>query len=264
MSDHLVEDGRTIGSMANRHLLGFRNDNRGLSLVELIIAISIGVIISGAVAALITFAVRTYHDGNANIAAQYELQSNINQITDTIMGANCVVIQGKEAGSTLLCDTHYAAFGKYSGGNFEGVVFVAGPEYPTGSGRFNIYMDRGTWAGSTAALAVSGQVTTIEGAMPDPDPSVTNPPNQYLLGEGATQFRIELKRKSPADATYPFVNVDANGYSNPLSVEVELNFQKDAAGKVVNKHVKDEALIRNKLSSDIYIDGYKYSLIIKE
>lgn len=237
--------------MNTREYIELKHNNKGLSLVELIVAISVGVIVSGAIAALMTFAIRMYRNESANLSAQYELQTNVNQIMDTIMGANTYVIRSKEGDSALLCDTHYAAFGKYNGTDFEGVIFVAGPENPAGTGRFNVYMDRGKWPGGTALAAVSAQVLVIEADMGSTH-------SQYLLGEGSTQFRIEPKILTESPKTY--VNITADGYKNPLSVEVELNFQKDATGKVVNRHVKDEALIRNKISTDIYIDGTSYKL----
>lgn len=238
VSDHMSE-------MSKKKL-----NNKGLSLVELLVAISVGVIVSGAIAALMLFAIRMYRNESANLSAQYELQTNVNQIMDTIMGANCYVIQSKEPGSVLISDTHYAAFGKYNTSGFEGVIFVAGAENPIGSGRFNIYMGRDTWSGGTLLAAVQAGVSAIEADM--------GSNSQYLLGEGSSQFRIEPKVLTVSPKTY--FNITSEGYKNPLSVEVELNFQKDATGKVVDKHVKDEALIRNKISTDIYIDGTKYSL----
>lgn len=224
----------------------YNANNKGLSLVELIIAISIGVIISGAIAAIMSFAIKAYRDSNANVAAQYELQTNINQMMDTIMGANCIIIQSKEADSSLLSDTHYAAFGKFDGSSFDGTVFVAGNEFPGGSGRFNIYMTRGTWTGSTALAAITdttnGPVKTIEEKM-------STEPNPYLLGEGATQFKITMNS-----------GLESDGYTNPLSVRLELKFEKDATGHKIEKRVEDIALIRNKISTDIYIDGTAHSL----
>lgn len=228
-----------------------KHNNKGLSLVELIVAISIGVIVSGSIAALMTYSIRMYRNESANASAQYELQTNVNQIMDTIMGANCYVIQSAVSPSPAGRLTDYAAFGRYDGTDFDGVLFVAGSEDPSSPGRFNIYMDRGKWAGDNARAAVLAQVGVINAAMS------TNP-NPYLLGEGSTQFRIEPKILTASPKTY--VNITAAGYKNPLSVEVELNFQKDATGKVVNRHVKDEALIRNRISTDIYIDGTPYKL----
>jgi hypothetical protein len=105
-------------------------------------------------------------------------------------------------------------------------------------------MNRGTWPGTAVIDAVtSGPVSEIKGAM-------STEPNPYLLGEGATQFKIAMKNGL----------IGSDSFTNPLSVEVELNFQKDATGRKVDKHVKDEAVIRNKITNDIYIDGIPYSL----
>ena len=237
--------------MNKREFIELKHNNKGLSLVELIVAISVGVIVASAIAALMTFAIRMYRNESANLSAQYELQTNVNQIIDSIMGANCYVIQKVNTPSATAPNrlTEYAAFGKFNGSDFDGVIFVAGEEKPSGSGRFNIYMDRGKWPGSTALAAVSSQVSVINADM-------TSAHSRYLLGEGSTQFRIEPKILTASPKTY--VNITASGYKNPLSVEVELNFQKDATGKVVNRHVKDEALIRNKISTNIYIDGIEF------
>ena len=235
---------------ANKKLNNKLN-NRGLSLVELIVAISIGVIVSGSIAALMTFAIRMYRNESANVSAQYELQTNVNQIVDTIMGANCYVIKSADSPSPAGRLTDYAAFGSFDGSSFSGVVFVPGPEDPADSDRFNIYMDRGTWPGTSAYAAVITHVGTINA-------SIGAVPNPYFLGEGSTLFCVEPKILTESPKTY--VNITSDGYRNPLSVEVELYFQKDATGKVVDKHVKDEVLIRNKVSADIYINGTPYSL----
>lgn len=250
---------------------GFKVNNKGLSLVELIVAISIGAIVSGTIAALMTFAIRAYRDESAKVSAQYELQTNVNMIMDTIMGANCIVIQKANTVSPSGRLTEYAAFGKFTstthtpeGGapsktyEFDGVVFVAGSEYPASSGRFNIYMDRGKWSYSgkeTAKDIIEKKVTDMKtdiAAHPVTD-------NPYLLGEGSTRFRIEPKVLSETPSK-TYVNIGSGKYKNPLSIEVELRFEKDATGKVVNRQVKDEALVRNKITVPIYIDGSEYTL----
>ena len=244
-------------------------NNKGLSLLELIIAVSIGVIVSGAVTALISFAIRTYRDQNANLNTQYELQTNANQIMDTIMSAECYVIKSvPKPVSPATYDppgrfTEYAAFGKYNAtdNKFTGVVFVAGPEYPADSDRFNIYMDSGTWDGDDAEKAVSTHVGIITASIPTPTPPATPTPNRYLLGEGATVFRIEPKIQKEEGGTKIYVNISSSSertYVNPLSVEVEMNFQRDATGRKIDKHIKDEALLRNRISTSIYIDGLEY------
>lgn len=244
------------------NICGTKLNNKGLSLVELIVAVSVGVIISGAIVAMLSFSIKMYRDQNANLSAQYELQTNINQIEDTIMGANCYVIQSVASPSpTETRLTEYAAFGKFDGTNFEGTVFVAGEKK---AGRFNIYMDRGTWPGSTAFAAVKTHVDDdIKPAINEEDTK----PNPYLAGEGATAFLIEPKRVDPDDRTSDYLNIDTtdNSYVNPLSVYVELVFQKDATGRSIDKQVKDEAMIRNRVSTPIYIgDGTEYKLKEKD
>ncbi|MBO4266404.1 MAG: prepilin-type N-terminal cleavage/methylation domain-containing protein [Lachnospiraceae bacterium] len=249
-------------------LYSIKKNNRGLSLVELIVAISVGVLISGAIVALISFSIRIYRDEKANLAAQYELQTNVNQIVDTIMSANDYVIQSStgtpisptDIGGTLKSDTHYAAFGEYKDNKFKGVIFVAGPEKKddegNGTGKFDIFMDRAVRTGASGSNAGAIVKAWAEDIAKKKDES----PNPYLLGEDATAFRIEPKVKSITEGVKTYVNITPEGFVNPLGVEIQLDFQKDATGKVVNKHVEDEALIRNKISTDIYINGTAYSL----
>ena len=133
----------------------YKLNNRGLSLVELIVAISMGVIVSAAIAALIIFSIRMYTNESTNTAMQYELQSNINMMMDEIMGASALAVK-QNSPAVALTDppaaapgtpyTQYAMFGDPNadvGGEkgFSGVIFVAKAESGV-TDRFNIYMKK--------------------------------------------------------------------------------------------------------------------------
>lgn len=235
--------------------------NGGFTLIELIVAMAIGAIVAGTIATLISISIRFYSNESVNTAMQYEIQTNLNQITDAIMGAQGMVIVQNPSGVTNPAYTDYAAFGNFTetrnslgvvtAVTFDGVVFVSGVDSSTG--KIAIYMDRVTGkTGANAIAAVTPVVNTIKssfGASPlDPNP--------YLLGQYATQFKIEPKitATSPTVTYASFYTNDAGEtkYVNPIVISIELDFEKDGTGKTIHKHVKDEIYMRNEVKADMY------------
>ncbi len=220
-------------------------------MVELIIAISIAAIVAASVSALIAYSIRMYHNEKVNTEMQYELQTNVNQVMDSIMSSSgVVVVQGSDK-------TEYAGFGKFvetrdadeavTSVAFSGVILASGEK--GSDGLFEIYLRRvpetSPVTGDTAAKAVEEASKVIKDAT-DKKP--------YLLGQNAKVFNITVD----TDITTSSCIVSATEYINPLAVNVELEFEKDGTGRVINKRVKDVAVIRNKVISDIWINGSKY------
>ncbi len=88
-----------------------KKNNEGFSLVELIVAISVGVIISGAVASIIMISTRMYSRETTNIAEQYEIQTTLNQTVDSAENAQWVALGPTIDGVA----TDYVAFGRLTG-----------------------------------------------------------------------------------------------------------------------------------------------------
>ena len=180
---------------------GVTNDklnDKGFSLVELIIAIAIGAIVSGSIAALMSFAVRNYRDQSVNTQMQYELQTNINQVMNEIMGSTGMVIVQNHNGTGTAPLTKYAVFGNFNADiedsgsgstvkGFKGVIFASGG-LDSSTGKFNIYMNRveKKYSGSTpkACDVAKDCFNEIEGTFS------SSGPNPYLLGENASVFSI--------------------------------------------------------------------------
>lgn len=234
-------------------------NNKGLSLVELIVAISIGIIVSGSIAALMIFAIRMYRNESVNTSMQYELQSNLNLMMDEIMGSQTVVVLQNSGvdkdhvntkGSVALPYTKCALFGKFEDtsydetdeyGNttkklrvkFSGVVFASGSvnTEADSDGRFKVYMNR------VKDVEDSNPQKILAKCYGDIKTSFADNPNPYLLGDNLVQFVIE-PNLDPAGTTY----------TNPVSVNVELSFERNGWGeKKYNKHVKDVTYLRNKV-----------------
>ena len=233
-------------------------NNKGLSLVELIVAISIGVIVSGSIAALITFSIRTYRNESVNTSLQYELQSNLNMMMDEIMGASVFVIKQNSPAPAITDPpadapgvpyTKYALFGNIytpsgsSDKKIKGVIFVS-DDTPV-DGKFKIYMDRFVDLPAPSDLK----------SFADTKSSISG--DQYLLGENLTQFVIQPTSGLSASAPYE--------YTNPINVRVKLSFERNGWGsKIIKKHVDDEAYLRNKVTDTIYVDDNPYSLKKKD
>ncbi len=227
-------------------------NNRGLSLVELIIAFSMGVVIAGSIAALITFAIRAYQNEGVNTEMQYELQTNINMITDEIMGASAFAVV-QNSGAVITDEgspyTNYALFGNPHaditvGGahkkGFKGVIFASSSAV---SGKFKLYMNRlekEIPTGTTLQAFAASEAGILS--------------DQYLLGENLTQFVIEA---DPNHSSFDETDPAKMTYTNPIEVRVVLTFEKNGWGptKKYNKHVDDISYMRNKAMDTIYVTG---------
>lgn len=222
-------------------------NNKGLSLVELLVAIAIAAIVAASIAGLMTFAVRQYRNESVNTQMQYELQSNINMIMDEVMASQTMVVdQNGIAIATVGAPyTKYALFGKVTATGFDGVIFVSSSA--DADHKFKLYMDRFTDASTDPKAVAEAAYTRVSSHFSDD-------PNPYLLGENVTRFVIEPDPETgtclmpdPKDATKYL-------YTNPISVKVELNFEKNGWGdKKYNKHVEEVTYMRNRLSNPVYV-----------
>lgn len=237
-------------------------NNRGLSLVELIVAVSMASIVAATISALIVFAIRMYKNEGTNTEMQYELQTNINMMMDEIMSSSALVVE-QNSGIDIahvntktdiqLPYTKYALFGNpnakitpIGGGTefvgFKGAIFVSSA--PDSEGRFKVYMNR------IAEAITPG--TTIQSFAAAKAAATTG--TQYLLGENLTQFVIE---PDPENRSLDAVTDPSNPvYKNPIEVKVELRFSGKGWGtKEYNKHVDDVTYMRNKVTTSIYVKG---------
>ena len=232
----------------NLSLMNSKLNNRGLSLVELIVALSIGTVVAGSIAALMTFAIRQYRNESVNTEMQYELQSNINMIMDEIMGAQSVIVvqnspTSVSAGNLLY--TKYALFGKFSTSgtkyNFSGVIFASSSK--GSDDKFKIFMDRISGAEGSSPIDIAQK---CYGA-------ISAGGTKYLLGENATRFMIMPNSLDEINHTY----------TNPISIKVELQFEKNGwGGRNYSKHVSDIVYLRNKVSDVSSGAGSKESVYV--
>lgn len=257
-------------------------NNKGLSLVELIIAISIGVIVAGSIAALMNFAIRIYRNESVNASTQYELQTNINMMMDEVMESSTVVVVQRGGGEP---QTKYAMFGTVTPGDkksdpvidpfFKGVIFV--PSKANANGRFKLYMKKveSAFSGTLQELADDEYDVNFGDFDTDSyDPDDDTERIQYLMGENATQFEVKVDPNGGTDGRCLKKNVKKKrdvddpdtweyeyNYVNPIEVGVKLKFEKDGwGGRKFEKQVDEVVYMRNKVRDTIYVDGQSYDL----
>lgn len=71
-------------------LTGAYKDNKGITLVELMVSISISVLVTASIAYLISYSSRNYKNASEEVSLQTEAQTIINQLSDLIMESNNV------------------------------------------------------------------------------------------------------------------------------------------------------------------------------
>ena len=69
----------------------FTKENKGFSLVELLVAITISAIVAGGIGYLLTTSLRMYNKDTVDVTLQQELQVTLNQIVDYAMESETIV-----------------------------------------------------------------------------------------------------------------------------------------------------------------------------
>lgn len=85
-------------------LRALRDNNNGLTLLEITVTISIAVIIMGAVTTLIMILYKSFESGGKNAQAQNLCVMTTQKIADTLRYADTVTISGNESGEGIYYD----------------------------------------------------------------------------------------------------------------------------------------------------------------
>lgn len=241
--------------------LRMEKNNRGFSLVELIVAVSIATIVSAAIGALMVTSIRTYSNQNVLTGIQKEIQTTLNQVVDSAESACWFYLDNDYSGADPV-KTNCVAFGRIAQDEsdsewyFVGEIFAAGDEDPE-TNRFNIYMNRYALGGSlqlsgankaervaSAVSLLAAEKSTILG---DSDN------RKYLIGEDATAFLVKINNGN--------IDSTTKSYVNPLSFDIGIKYQKTGFGaRNLEREIHDQAMLRNSLNYNIVIGSDTYEL----
>ena len=225
-------------------------DNKGFSLVELLVAITISAIVAGGIGYLLTTSLRMYNKDTVDVSLQQELQITLNQIVDYAMESETIVA---DFDGTY---PDYLALGTFESASGTGVLdktkLNAQIIWQDGN---KLYLKKTTVDDFCKSANPENKhyreidKSKIESLIPSA--GVSSDAN--LLAQYVTAFEVtgiggivEVKDESG--------NVTGHAYENPLSIILELEFEKSVAAANKNKKVKDTAYLRNKVTNDIYVN----------
>jgi len=208
-----------------------KNDNKGVSLVELLVAIAIGAIVSGSIAALITISLRMYGKETADVEMQQEIQTTSNFIIDAIMESDSFI-------ATNNSDT--VILGKFiydkssSQLSYTGYVFCTeNVSESTTAGK--MYMKKHTSKALSSDCINAGEI--VPEKIVEELSSGVKGDNTNLLATNIQLFSV----------TPTATSIQTDKYINPFTLELNMKFGKKSGSGEVNKELHDEASIRNTL-----------------
>lgn len=225
-------------------------DNKGFSLVELLVAITISAIVAGGIGYLLTTSLRMYNKDTVDVTLQQELQITLNQIVDYAMESETIVadFDGNPP--------EYLALGTFESVSGTGVLdktkLDAQIIWQDGN---KLYLKKTTV--NNFCLSSDPEDTDYrkidKSKIESLIPSAGTSSDANLLAQYVTAFKVTgiggiVEIKDETDA------VTEHAYENPLSVILELEFEKSVATANRNKKVKDTAYLRNKVTNDIYVN----------
>lgn len=208
-------------------------ENRGFSLVELLVAIAIASVVTGSIAYLLVTSLRMFNNETSDVAVQQELQVTINQIMDYAMESEFVSVRFDEDDSTI----NYLALGTIS----ENGVLSARVFWQDENKLYLKKQDINEDSTNGYQPAIAAMVPATAGSSS----------NANLLAEYVKDFKVSVNG---------IVAGEGASFKNPLSLDISIDFEKSGSGKTVSKRVGDVVTLRNRVRGPIYINGVQYCL----
>lgn len=223
-------------------------DNRGLSLVELLIAFAVSGIILSALAYMILTTLNLYGRTNANVEVQNEAQTSLNLILDSILSAKEGVCFIETDASAIDPDSEEyvcAMFGDLDiaddlSMSFSGDAILWQPKSK------EMYLITGTHNLGTATDKAQAPLEALT-EMKDLLPSDAAGRLPYLMAQNVTGFSL----KAEDSCFLPDVSgePDKHYFKNPLILEVNMSFEYEYQnGRNITREIGDRISVRNRLN----------------
>ncbi len=232
-------------------------DNRGITLVELLVSMAIFGIVAAILASITSMAIKFYSSEKVDAGMQYEGQIALNSIMDAVMQTNGIAIVNDtvavtdSAGNTvnknvtkaLFLGEFYTAGGDY---HFTGKVVYGAYDSNTASLYLIEYTD------FTGGADVNATMTDMAA---DFASKTADEKKSFLLAERISSLLVE-----PSAGSISAGDVSGNGaaFFNPFSVDITIVLESRTPKGVESQTVKDKAMIRNTLDV-IYYGGIDYA-----
>lgn len=209
-------------------------ENKGFSLVELLVSMAIAAIVTGSIGYLLVTSLRMFNNETSDVVVQQELQVTINQILDYAMESEFVSVWFDEDDNTI----DYLALGTIS----ENGVLSAKVFWQDGK---KLYLKK---KDDIPEDTIDGYQPAIEAMLPA---SIGSSSNANLLAEYIEGFSVSVNG---------VVTDEGNHFTNPVSLDVSLDFEKKGSTKTITKRVGDTVKLRNRIKGPIYINGTPFEL----
>lgn len=263
-------------------------DNRGVSLVELLVAFMVGSLVLVALGYLLLTGMKISGRNNAHVEVQSEAQTTMNLILDNIMEAGGICISNPAAGTDTECALLGDLIVEESGGSynvwFKGNAVVSCINDPDASGNpiRKMYLvgfpndDYPSDAGKTGyAKLVSGaaksEPSEAERAGSAAKDALSNVQNyvknelsedertKWYLAQYITGCRIEVERMDTdynMETTYYWNGSSENIYyfKEPVSVSVTLSLEYNYGSGSISREITDSATVRSRLEK-VYVEN---------
>lgn len=241
-----------------------KHDNRGLTLVELLVAFAISAIVLSGIAYMIITSLKLSQSNNANVEVQSEVQTTMNLILDNIMEANgmCLKIPapGENTDCILFGETKVIKNGADYTFYYKGNAMVA--DIVSGSGElYLVEFPNETFAAEADGYckiessvnevdSVSRSIETVKDYISDLPESKRI---KWLLAQNITECMIT------PDSIYGEETVVENGvdtiknlYTEPFTLSITISAESDYGFGKTTRTLKDRAAIRNRIDK-IYL-----------
>lgn len=247
-------------------------DNRGMSLVELLVAFAISAIVLSALSYFLFTAIRMYNKNTISVDLQNEAQTALNQLVDNVMEADGVVLSYDETAEQTECvllgqiyvDETGAVPVYYYAGNAvvtnltDQEMYLASFPNPYSDGSVDYTEPAGL---EVQGVAYSKMSADSIDALVTEVISYANANRQIcLMAQNVTKCYIREIDKI-TDELHPAPGETGN-YSLPFALQIDLAFSKDYGNGVSDRTCSDKAVIRNQIDY-IYVNGTKYTRKLK-
>lgn len=225
-------------------------DNRGITLVELVVSISIFAVVMTGILSLVSMGTKLYSSEKADVNMQYEAQTALNLIMDYAMQADGVLVRNEvqnvveRNGSHGTRDVTTALLlGEFTnnGTAYEYTGIVITGDYNASVGE--LYMRQFTSKVCAATIADSAN-TLVDSIL-----SLSLPDRQkYVMARYVDSMLV-----SPSASTLSVDPVTGHHLlHNPFALDIEVKMEAVSQKTVETKKVSDKVTFRNRIDSMLY------------